>query len=98
MTKEIFESKTNRKTVFKTESGIEIKRMLHQKKGNETNSTNITFYYVFHNEKNGNYNVYTNPKLFGETKIIDTFTSKENAIRTAKAINKSMKLLFENII
>jgi len=95
MEKVIFESKENRKTVFKTENGIEIKRMLHQKKIDKTDSTNITLYYVFYNEKNKT--VYTNPKLYGETKIIDTFASKEDAIKTAKAINKSLHFLFENI-
>lgn len=91
----IFESKNNRKAVFKTENGIEIKRMLHRKQSNGTNSTNITYYYVFYNEKNGT--VYTNPKLYGETKIIDTFTSKEDAVKTANAINESIRFLFENI-
>jgi hypothetical protein len=97
MTKVIFESKTNRKIVYKTENGIEIKPMLHSKKTNANNSTNITYYYVKYRLKNNNWEILTNKNLYGETKIIDTFDSKEDAIKTANAINKSIHFLIENI-
>ena len=97
MEKVILESSQKRKTVYKTENGIEIKLMLHKKQTDKNYSTNITYYYVLYNENNGVWNIFTNPKLYGETKIIDTFTSKEDAIKTAKAINKSIHFLFENI-
>jgi hypothetical protein len=97
MTKVIFESKTNRKTVYKTKNGIEIKPMLRQKQSDKNNSTNITYYYVLYNGNNGIWNVYRNPKLYGETKIIDTFTSEKDAIRTVNSINSSIHFLFENI-
>lgn len=97
MSKLIFESKTKRKTVYKTEKGIEIKPMLHSKEVNKSSSTNITYYYVEYQFKNNLWVILTNKNLYGETKIIDTFTSKENAIKTVEAINKSIHLLFENI-
>lgn len=97
MTKVIFESKANRKAVYKTEKGIEIKPMLHSKKVNSKSSTNITFYYVEYRLKNNNWEILTNKNLYGETKTIDTFDSRDEAIKTANAINKSIHLLFENI-
>jgi hypothetical protein len=97
MEKVILESHQKRKTVYKTENGIEIKLMLHQKQTDKNYSTNVTFYYVLYSENNGVWNIFTNPNLYGETKIIDTFSSKEDAVKTVNSINKSIHLLFENI-
>lgn len=97
MEKATLESHQKRKTVYKTENGIEIKLMLHQKQADKSYSTNITYYYALYSQNNGIWQVYTNPKLYGETKIIDTFTSKEETLKTVNAINKSIHLLFENI-
>ena len=95
--KTIFESKTNRKTVYKTENGIEIKPMLHSKKPKQNNSINITYYYVEYRPQGNIWEVFTNSVLYGETTIIETFKSKENAIKAVNAINKSIHFLFENV-
>ena len=97
MIKAIFASKTNRKTVYKTEKGIEIKPMLHFKKENHSSSTNITYYYVEYRPQGSIWEIYTNNNLYGEIKIIDIFETKEEAIKTANAINASIHFLFENI-
>tara|TARA_R110002051_G_scaffold261110_1_gene321020 strand:- start:3592 stop:3888 length:297 start_codon:yes stop_codon:yes gene_type:complete len=97
MEKVILESSQKRKTVYKTENGIEIKLMLHEKRTDKNYSTNVTLYYVLYSENNGVWNIYTNPKLYGETKIIDVFSSKEDAVKTVNAINNSFHFLFENI-
>lgn len=97
MTKVIFESKTNRKTVFKTENGIEIKPMLHSKKANQKSSINITYYYVEYRPQGNIWEIYTNNNLYGEIKVIDIFETKEEAIKTANAINESIHFLFKNI-
>ena len=91
MSKVIFESKN------KTENGIEIKPMLHSKTLVKKSSSNITYYYVEYRQKNNNWIILTNKKLYGETKLIETFESKEDAIKTANAINNSIHFLFENI-
>lgn len=97
MEKTTFNSPNNRLTVFKTENGIEIKPMLHQKTKDSKSSTNISYYYVLYRNNNDVWIVYTNPTLYGENKIINEFTTEEEAQKTAEAINKSMHLLFENI-
>jgi hypothetical protein len=95
--KRIISESKDRKTVYKTAIGIEIKPMLHSKKEGANCSSNITYDYVFYGGKGNHWKVYTNKTLYGETKEIDTFSTKEAAEKAQLAINKAMHLLFENI-
>ncbi len=67
MEKNIYESRSGRKTVFKSKDGIQIKPMLYLKLKN--NSQNITYYYVHYvQNESANWEIVTNPYLYGEKK------------------------------
>lgn len=93
MESKIFESRSKRKAVYKTENGIEIKPMKHLK--NDIHSSqNITYYYILYSKnKNDNWIIFTNTELYKETTIIEEYETKLEAENAARVINKSNQFI-----
>jgi hypothetical protein len=76
------------KVLIKT-NGVVNQQTYKKDKGQDFN-----YYYVYYNSnaKNGMFDVYTNHKHFGESRLITQAKSVEEAIEIAKGINNSMRL------
>ena len=86
-----------RKALYKTDIGVEVRpsKYLEHTDGFQ----NLSYYYAWYNksEKSGIWEISTNKVLYGESKMLSQCKTKEEAERTAGAINRFIHFLIENI-
>jgi len=97
MEEELLYEDTERNALYKTDSGVEIRASLRKK--HSDNSTNMAYYYAWYsmNSDKMTWEISTNKLLYGERKVIIECQSREEAEKTAHAINNFIHLLIENI-